>query len=323
MSLRAGLRIGLVGCGRWGKNILRDLVSLDCEVHVVAQDLESKSNAQENGAHEIVERLSMLEPDLDGYVVAVPTTCHREVVEQLIPRGKPVYVEKPLTSDTADAAKLVDLGRGRLFVMDKWRYHPGVNAIRDIICSARFGRLRALNLRRRQWGSAHSDVDPIWILLPHDLSIVLHLLGDIPEPLFASCLGGEGWLNALTVYLGTEVPVSIEVSSLSAQHERFLEAVFDEGTVTMRDDQPGHLLIRYITQSGQSLGELELRDVDGSLPLLLELQAFLDFLRGGEPPMSSVEEGQLIVQRVEQCRKLALVQVGAGEKSSPVEQPKQ
>ena len=163
MSLRAGLRIGLVGCGRWGKNILRDLVSLDCEVHVVAQDLESKSNARENGAQEILDALSMLESDLDGYVVAVPTTCHREVVEQLIPRGKPVFVEKPLTSDAADAAKLVELGRGRLFIMDKWRYHPGVNAIRDIIRSERLGRLRALNLRRCQWGSAHADVDPIWI----------------------------------------------------------------------------------------------------------------------------------------------------------------
>ncbi len=315
MSLRTGLRIGLVGCGRWGKNILRDLLSLDCEVHVVAQDLESKGNAQENGAHEIVERLSMLEHDLDGYVVAVPTTCHREVVEQLIPRGKPVYVEKPLTSDTADAAKLVDLGRGRLFVMDKWRYHPSVNAIRDIIGSGHLGRLRALSLRRSQWGSVHSDVDPIWILLPHDLSIVLHLLGDIPEPLFATCLGEKDWLSALTVYLGKEVPVSIEVSSLSSQYERILEAVFDEGTVTMKDDQPGHLLIRRAAKPG---GEIELQDVDGSLPLLLELQAFLDFLCGGEPPMSSVEEGQLIVQRVEQCRRLALGRIGSGESESPV-----
>lgn len=323
MSLHAGLRIGLVGCGRWGKNILRDLVSLDCEVHVVAQDIESKGNAREYGAHEILDTLSMLKPDLDGYVVAVPTTCHREVVEQLISRGKPIYVEKPLTSDTAAAAKLAELGQGKIFVMDKWRYHPGVNAIRNIIRSERLGRLRALNLRRRQWGSVHSDVDPILILLPHDLSIVLHLLSDIPEPLFATCLGEEDWLSVLTVYLGEEVPVSIEVSSLSAQHERFLEAVFDGGTVTMKDDQPRHLLVRYATQSGPSQGELELQDVGASLPLLLELKAFLGFLRGGEPPMSSVEEGQLIVQRVEQCRKLALAQVGAGERESPVNQLKQ
>ena len=265
----------------------------------------------------------MLEPNLDGYVVAVPTTCHREVVEQLILRGKPVYVEKPLTSDAADVAKLVELGQGRLFIMDKWRYHPGVNAIRDIIRSEHLGRLRALNLRRCQWGSAHLDVDPIWILLPHDLSIVLHLLGDIPEPLFATCLGERDWLSALTVYLGGEVPVSIEISSLSGQKERFLEAVFDGSTVTMTDAHPGHLLIRYTTQRGQSSEEPELRDVDGSLPLLLELEAFLDFLCGGELPMSSVEEGLLVVQRIEQSRKLALGQVGAGETESPVNRLKQ
>lgn len=64
MSLHAGLQIGLVGCGRWGKNILRDLVSLDCEVHVVAHDIESKGNAREYGAHEILDTLSMLKPDL-------------------------------------------------------------------------------------------------------------------------------------------------------------------------------------------------------------------------------------------------------------------
>lgn len=85
MSLHVGLRIGMVGFGRCGENILRDPVSLDCEVHVVAQDIESKGKARENGAHEIVDTLSMLELDLDGYVVAVSTTCHREVVEQLIP----------------------------------------------------------------------------------------------------------------------------------------------------------------------------------------------------------------------------------------------
>lgn len=147
---------------------------------------------------------------------------------------------------------------------------------------------------------------------------MLHLLGDIPEPLFATCLGAKDWLSALTVYLGKEVPVSNEVSSLSTQHERILAAVFDGGTVTMTDAQPGHLLIRYTTQRGQSSEGPELRDVDGSLPLLLELEAFLDFLCGGEPPMSSVEEGQLIVQRVEQCRRLALGRIGSGESESPV-----
>tara|TARA_R110000851_G_scaffold141976_2_gene280159 strand:+ start:110032 stop:110364 length:333 start_codon:yes stop_codon:yes gene_type:complete len=110
---------------------------------------------------------------------------------------------------------------------------------------------------------------------------------------------------------------------LSGQKERFLEAVFDGGTVTMTDAHPGHLLIRYTTQRGQSSEEPELRDVDGSLPLLLELEAFLDFLCGGEPPMSSVEEGLLVVQRIEQSRKLALGQVGAGETESPVNRLKQ
>jgi predicted dehydrogenase len=303
VSSPATLRIGLVGCGRWGKNILRDLVSLECEVHVVARDIESKENALANGAHEIVDTVSTLSCHLDGYVVAVSTTSHQQVVEKLASRGRPIYVEKPLTNDSAGAEKLVNLAGEKLFVMDKWRYHPGVNAIRDLVKSGTLGKLCALHLRRRQWGSVHSDVDPVWILLPHDLTIVLHLLGNIPEPVFAKGLGADSWLSAITVHLGGKVPISIEVSTLSAQHERFLEAIFESGTASISDSRPEHVMVRRSSESTQP--ELEVNEVGGSLPLLLELKAFLSYLRGGEPPMSTAEEGLLVVQRIEQCRRLA------------------
>src|SRR3990172_4237793 len=97
--------IGLIGCGRWGRNILRDLVSLDCEVVVVARSESSRSNARERGAAAICGMIDDL-PPVAGLVVATSSPSHAEVVRALLERNVPIFVEKPMTVDAASAARL-------------------------------------------------------------------------------------------------------------------------------------------------------------------------------------------------------------------------
>src|SRR5262245_50179905 len=115
------LRIGLVGCGRWGRNILRDLRSCGAEVLVATPSAADRAAALASGAASVCVDLSEL-PAVDGYVVATPSVTHAEVVERLLSAGRPIFVEKPMTTTAESAARLVRLGGDRLFVMHKWRY---------------------------------------------------------------------------------------------------------------------------------------------------------------------------------------------------------
>ena len=173
--------VGLVGCGRWGRFILRDLVALGCEVTVVSRTEAHRAHAREAGARQVVDDLSAL-PAVAGVVVAVPVSAHADVVERVLLRGVPVFCEKPLTNDGARAAQLARAGEGRLFVMDKWRYHPGIRRLAEIARREELGKVVGLRTTRVQPGCPYTDVDAVWILAPHDLSIAIEVLGFVPEP---------------------------------------------------------------------------------------------------------------------------------------------
>ena len=176
------MRVGLVGCGRWGRLILRDLKALGCWVAVVARSPSSITNARTAGAEAIVATIDDL-PPVDAAVVAVPTTVHGEAVLRLASRDCPIFCEKPLTSDVALARRIVDVAGERVFVMDKWRYHPGIHALRDLAQGGELGPVLGLKTVRIQGGNAHDDVDTAWTLLPHDMAIALEILGFLPAPI--------------------------------------------------------------------------------------------------------------------------------------------
>ena len=100
------VKVGLVGCGHWGRYILRDLKSLSCHVTVVARNHASRENATAGGADEIVASIAELSK-VDGTVVATPTVTHAETILELLPRGVPIFCEKPLTSNVEAARSVV------------------------------------------------------------------------------------------------------------------------------------------------------------------------------------------------------------------------
>src|SRR4051794_36592326 len=116
------LKIGLVGCGRWGRNILRDMTALGAETHVVDIAQDAADQALQAGAATAGTHVEALPPDCAGFVVATPSVTHAAVIESLLARGKPVFVEKPFTSNVEDARRICAAAGDRVFVMDKWRY---------------------------------------------------------------------------------------------------------------------------------------------------------------------------------------------------------
>lgn len=290
--------VGLIGCGAWGANILRDLLSLGAVVGVADPAADRRAAALDRGAAEAVADPAALAP-VAGYVVAVPATLHAPVVEALLPTGRPIFVEKPLTTDSGSAQRIAAAAGDRVFVMDKWRYHPGIVAIGELLRAGTLGRPLAIRTQRLGWGDPHPDCDPVWSLLSHDLAIVQHWLGALPPLARVIATQPDRPAAGAIVQLGGGgAPLAtIEFSSVAASHRRTQSLVGSLGSVDLGD--------AYATGFALRLGSpgvpTERREVacDGPLPLAAELRRFLAFLDGGPPPLSAAADGVAVVAMIE------------------------
>lgn len=292
--------IGLVGVGNWGKLILRDLVSLGCEVHAVAVSKPSIANAQEFGAKSIVSSISEL-PELDAAVAAPIVTRHAEVVHALgEAQSGPIFCEKPLTADSLEADRLVDALGDRLFVMDKWRYQAGVLELARIASSGEIGDVQSITLRRVATRNPHPDVNTVWTHMPHDLAIALEILGEIPPVTHAVEEVVNDRVVGLRTTLGAHPWVAIEISDGAPGSHRELRVVGERGIAVLAGGWSEEVIVRRFDGEPDALIPAK-----GELPLLAELRAFVEHVKGGPAPKSSAAEGALIVRRVEEALEMA------------------
>jgi predicted dehydrogenase len=298
-------KVALVGCGRWGRNILRDLLAIGCDVSVADPNAEARGHAAVAGAVMVAADLDEL-PAADGIVIASTTVTHAAVIRQALARGVPVFVEKPMVSDPAAARDLAGLGAGRLFVMDKWRYHPGVGALRRLCESGELGRPLGMHLEMIGWGMPHKDVDVSWILLPHCLTILLEVFGRVPPPVHAFGERLDGRLVTLAVVLEGPPWATIEVSERSPRKSRQFRLHCEGGVAWLDDGWADHISVaRGAEGTNADVQNVERRPVGKDMPLERELRTFVEHLRGGPQPRSSAAEGAMIVERIAQVRDLA------------------
>jgi predicted dehydrogenase len=294
--------VGLVGCGRWGRHILRDLVALDCEVPVLARSQASIARATEGGAATIVGDVGEL-PELDAAVVATTTSTHAEVVERLLAREVPIFCEKPLTDDAEAADRLAASAPDLLFVMDKWRYHPGIVELAAIARDGRLGAVSGLTTTRLGWGIPHDDVDAAWVLAPHDLAIALEVLGTLLRPQSAVGQIVDGSVVSLRAHLdGAAAWHAFEVSGVSPVRERRVELQCADGVAVLAGAWDEHVSV---FRTGTSEPEETRIETPGELPLLAQLRVFVEHVGGGPRPKSSAAEGAAIVSTLAELRRLA------------------
>lgn len=291
------LRIGLVGCGAWGRHILRDLKSCGAAVHVVATSEASHRNAAAQAADSIVTSLTDL-PAVDGYVIAAPSSLHGEIIEALLPTGRPIFTEKPMTTDRASALRIVERADERVFVMHKWRYHPGIERIRQEIAAGDVGDVLGIHIQRWGWGGSQADINAIWTLMPHDLSIAQHWLGGIPELRWVrpTSLGAPEQGLVAQLGGGQMPPVTIDMSIMAPEHRRTFTIVGSKASLELRDSYDTKIRARRGAPGDPAAG-LESIEIGQEMPLLLEIRAFLAHLDGGPPPLSSAAEGLAVVER--------------------------
>ena len=304
--------IGLVGCGQWGKHILRDLKNLGCRVSVVARSAESRNRAETGGADRVVAGVDDL-GDVDGVVIATPTFFHAESIEQVLDRGVPVFVEKPLSNDADRAQLIADTAPERVFVMDKWRYHPGIELLGQLARNGDLGDVHGVKTVRFGWGISHRDVDAVWILFPHDLAIVLEILGRIPVPRGAVADVAGGSARGIEAWSHGPPWASYQVSSRSPERIRSTVVYGEAATAQLSDSFAEHVAVYPTVElTAVEMPQPRLIPISNEMPLLAELRAFVDHVRGGPPPRSSVQEGADIVKALAAFRKLAGLDGRAG-----------
>jgi predicted dehydrogenase len=182
------LRFGVIGWGYWGPKVARNLASLpEATVSMVVDtDLRRLASieASEPGIQTTTDVQDLLHSDVDAVAIATPVRSHYHLARQALLHGKHVLVEKPLTASVAEAEELVALAEERqlvLMVGHTFEYSPPVQELRKLIQNGDLGKIYCVEAERVNLGLFRNDINVIWDLAPHDLSILLYLLGKTPE----------------------------------------------------------------------------------------------------------------------------------------------
>ena len=292
--------IALLGCGLWGQNILRELLTLGARVVVIDPSEPARRRASQMGAAGAFAELEAL-PGVDGFVIATPATTHAVAIESILDRGVPIFCEKPFTTDQASAARLA-AACPTLFILHLWRYHPGVLALAELARSGALGPVQWLRTTRLNWTSPRRDIDCIWTLAPHDLSIAREILGLLPEPRMALAEWQGETAVGMIGMLGDGVRFVFEVSSRYADKRREVRLHCRDGVAVLPHGEADFIEITRNSDGGPHSSRLPIL---GEPPLRRELRACLDHVCGGPPPRTSASEAAALVTALVQLRQLA------------------
>ncbi len=244
------VHVAVVGYGYWGPNLVRNMAGLESARLRAICDLVPAARARAEETYPDVPVTSDLEavladPSIHAVVIATPAASHKALALQALQAGKHVLVEKPLTTTTADARVLIAeaaqrnlvLGVGHTFL------HTGpVRAARAAIASSRIGRVMAITSRRENLGLHRLDANVIWDLMPHDVSILTHVVG---QPIVrAAATGVESLIPQLTDIANCTLEFAdgakafVVVSWLGHRKVREMAFIGTDGVLIYDDNEP-------------------------------------------------------------------------------------
>lgn len=238
------LRVGVVGYGYWGSKHVRVLESLpDVQVTVIDSSAVRRAEAQMTfRCVEVAEDLDESLDRLDAVVVATPPATHGHVAMRALEGGCHVLVEKPLATSVEVAESLVEAADARdllLMVGHTFEYNPAVRMLKEIIDSGSLGRILYMDTARLSLGRYQPDINVIWDLAPHDISIVSYLLDELPRSTAAWTQRNVG-AHADVAYLRLDferagIPAFVHVSWLDPQKVRRVTVVGERKMVVYDD----------------------------------------------------------------------------------------
>lgn len=309
------MKIAVVGCGHWGKNLVRNFYELG--VLSVVCDLNASTVDYVKNNHPGTEVLRSFDElikrnDIDGLVIATPSGTHYELAKKSLLAGKNVYVEKPLAQNLREAEELHNLAQQRdlvLMVGHLLLYHPAVNKLKHLIASGDLGQIKYVNSDRRNFTrNQRRDSNVMWDLAPHDFSMMSYLLSTEPEDI----LSVRAWASAddevvdvvhIDLIFPNNIGGHIHNSWLDPQKQALLTVNGSKKTAVLNDTFKENKLEIYSRNADGSL-TVEKPIYSNDEPLRLECKHFLDCIQHKAVPVSDGTNGSQVVKHLERCQKM-------------------
>ncbi len=309
-------RVAVIGCGQWGKNLVRNFKELGALAAVCDKDT---SRAQEIASQYNVPAFSeddlFTHPDLDAIVIATEAPFHEAHAEAALTGGKHVYLEKPMALSTEVAQKLCTSAKAHnriLMVGHILNYHPAFIALKDRLSD--LGPLKHIYANRLGLGRFRQQESVLWDLASHDISLVLSLTQTMPQSVNAI---GQAYLMPhkpasalLTLTFPGDITAHIHASWLSPFKEQKLIVIGEKGVAVFDDGKPWSEKLQLSTnclrwEDGHCHANEGVRTqtiaLPESEPLKNECLHFLTCIQNGEDPLTSGEEGARVTEILEKA----------------------
>jgi predicted dehydrogenase len=317
------IRFGVIGYGYWGPNIVRNLDRLDETKVVAVCDKSTAARRKVAKAYPNVlvtddSAVLMSSPEIDAIAVVTPVWTHYALAKAALENGKHVFVEKPFTSNAAQAQELIELAvRKNLKIMidHTFLFTGAVQKIKELLQDGALGELYYYDSTRVNLGLFQHDVNVVWDLAPHDLSIIDHLIQKTPEAISATGqthLNGHEDVAFITLYFPDNVIAHINVNWLSPVKVRTtliggekkmlvwndLEAdekikVYDKGVQVTSREGLYNLLVNYRS------GDMWAPQIEQVEALTRELAYFVDCIMTDKTPFNDGNAGLRVVKMLE------------------------
>ena len=323
--------IGVIGAGYWGPNLIRNFYQIpEFDLKMVCDLSQERLDHIRSRYPEVPTSRNirdLLNSDVEAVAIATPVSTHHRLAIDCLLSGKHVLVEKPLACDSNDALDMIataqEMGKvlmtGHTFV-----YNPAVEALKEIIASGEIGYVYYLNSTRVNLGLYQPDVNVVWDLAPHDVSILLYILG--MNPVSASARGGmyvkPGVFDVayLTINYPDCVMADLRVSWLDPCKIRRLTIVGSKKMIVYDDIEPVNKVVIYdkgvdvqpYTDTYEEFhlayryGEAVPYPLKWEEPLKKECIHFFKSIRDGAPSRSDAREGLKVIQIIEAAQKSLL-----------------
>ena len=308
--------VAVIGCGIWGKNVVRNFYNLNALHTVCDLDEENRKNLKEqypdvniiSDSNEIFNN-----PEIEAVAVVTPSHTHYKIVKKAIESGKHVYVEKPISTVSEEARDLTELAEKNnmvLMVGHLLMYHPVVNRLRMLIEEGALGEIRYVQSDRLNINYFKNDRSVMWDLAPHDVSMTSYILGKEPVRVI-SAVGASsdnnGIMDITHVTIEYEGGIVAQISD-SWIHPQKRVNLLVRGTKAsaMFDDTLAENKLQIFESSSPKVSTTEVIDYIEIEPLKLECQHFLNCIKQGKQARSDGHNGFNVVKILEEAEKIML-----------------
>jgi predicted dehydrogenase len=304
--------IAVIGCGYWGKNLVRNFYELGvlssiCDPnYLISNKFSKKYNVKNNSFIEILD-----DPNIAGIVFAVPAELHASMAVDAMNKGKHVFVEKPLAMNEVEGKFMIKTARKnnvQLMVGHLLQYHPIFRTIRKIIKAGDIGELKYIYSNRLSFGKVRSKEDVIWSFAPHDISMILSIIGKEPKNISVSsnCILQKKIADTASIHLEFEMGLksNISVSWLNPYKEQKLVVVGKSAMLVFDDTKSWSEKLAYRSYKIEHYHDLpnlqkhneKYIKVTEEEPLKSECQHFVDVVNGNSKPLTDGAEGLRVLK---------------------------